>query len=177
MNTKIETEAEKSEVADVLGTSAVIINDLKQRRATNYEFSWDKALHLTGSSGIKLQYTHARLSSLLRNNNNMTTAAPSVYENLNYGSLLTEAEADQLVLRLAQYDETLAESYLNLEPSVLVKYLFDLCRDVGQAIHVLQVKGCESEELRLARLALFTVSRKTLAHGMSVLGLTPLNKM
>lgn len=50
--------------SDILGISCVIVNDLKQRRQRDYEFSWDRALQVQGDSGIKLQYTHCRLYSL-----------------------------------------------------------------------------------------------------------------
>ena len=59
-NTKVESEEDRFKVSDVLATTAVIINDLKQRRNKNYVFSWENALHSKGDSGIKLQYTHAR---------------------------------------------------------------------------------------------------------------------
>ena len=59
-NTKVDSEEERFKVSDILATTAVIVNDLKQRRAKNYVFSWEQALHSKGDSGIKLQYTHAR---------------------------------------------------------------------------------------------------------------------
>ena len=61
-NTKVESEEQRWKVADALATTAVIVNDLKQRRSRNYVFSWENALHSKGDSGIKLQYTHARSS-------------------------------------------------------------------------------------------------------------------
>lgn len=60
LNTKVESEDERWEVSDTLSTTAVVINDLKQRRSKSYAFSWENALHSKGDSGIKLQYTHAR---------------------------------------------------------------------------------------------------------------------
>ena len=62
-NTKVENEEERLLVSDILATTAVVVNDLKQRRAKNYIFSWEQALHSKGDSGIKLQYTHARFVS------------------------------------------------------------------------------------------------------------------
>jgi arginyl-tRNA synthetase len=59
-NTKVENEKDRFDVSDVLAITAVIINDLKQRRSKNYSFAWENALHSKGDSGIKLQYTHAR---------------------------------------------------------------------------------------------------------------------
>ena len=65
VNIRGDTEDKDKSVADALGTTAVLINDFKQKRNRTYQFSWDKALVSKGDSGIKLQYTHARLTSLL----------------------------------------------------------------------------------------------------------------
>jgi arginyl-tRNA synthetase len=65
INTRIFGQVQKAEVADQLAISAVIINDFKQKRTKGYDFSWEAALKATGDSGIKLQYTHSRLNSLL----------------------------------------------------------------------------------------------------------------
>ena len=61
-------ESENQFISDTLGMTAVLVNDLKQKRNKSYDFSWDKALLAKGDSGIKLQYTHCRLSSLLEAN-------------------------------------------------------------------------------------------------------------
>ena len=63
VNTRVESEEERLEVSDILATTAVIVNDLKQKRVRNYVFMWENALHSKGDSGIKLQYTHARSKS------------------------------------------------------------------------------------------------------------------
>lgn len=60
VNTRVDSEEERFQVSDILSTTAVIVNDLKQKRVKNYVFMWENALHSKGDSGIKLQYTHAR---------------------------------------------------------------------------------------------------------------------
>ena len=162
-----------SEVAETLGISAVFINDLKEKKTKDYEFSWESALQNSGNSGIKLQYSHSRLNSLLEVNSHIKI--PEDISTLNF-ELLSEPEAIKLVLKLAQFDENLALSYRQLEPSILVKYLFGLCSDISRAIKVLTVKGSD-EETAVLRLILFTVSKKVLNHGMCILGLKPLEKM
>ena len=49
-------------MGDILGVSAIIVQDLANRRVKEYRFNWNKALKLTGNTGISLQYTHSRLS-------------------------------------------------------------------------------------------------------------------
>ena len=174
MTTKVEQTEEKEHVAEILGISALIINDLKQKKTQNYKFSWNEALKSSGNSGIRLQYSHSRLNSLIVENSAYQLTSEDL-ANLNV-ELLSEPEAAQLILRLAQFDEALAETYKDLQPSILVRYLFALCDDTSKAIKVLQVKG-SSEEIAALRLALFQVAKNVLSYGMSILGLTPLNKM
>ena len=50
-----------AEVADLLGASAIIVQDLSQRIMNNYKFSWERALKMKSDSAIFLQYAHARL--------------------------------------------------------------------------------------------------------------------
>ena len=64
----VNTKAKDGATADILATTAVAVNDLKSRRIEDYDFSWERALQSRGNSGIKLQYTHARLTSLIDKN-------------------------------------------------------------------------------------------------------------
>lgn len=49
------------EVADILGVSAIVVQDLKQKRQRHYPFDWNKMLQFKGNTGVYLQYAHARL--------------------------------------------------------------------------------------------------------------------
>ncbi|XP_011498213.1 PREDICTED: probable arginine--tRNA ligase, mitochondrial [Ceratosolen solmsi marchali] len=154
---------------EILGLSAVIINDLRHKRNQDYEFDWNKALDIRGDSGIKLQYTHSRLASL-EENSGATIASECI------PSLLTEPEAENLIYYIGIFDEALIKSYQKLEPYILVNYLFQLSRATNTALKALRIKD-EPTELANQRLLLMCTSRKVLAQGMKLLGLTPLNKM
>lgn len=106
--------------ADTLGISAVIVNDLKQRRQRDYEFDWAKALQMNGDTGIKLQYTHCRLCSLAESMQHFVEKPHSAID------LLVEPDAEHLLFELARYDEILLRAQHSLEPCVLVNYLFAL---------------------------------------------------
>ena len=128
---------------------------MKWKKTKNYQFEWDAALHSTGNSGIKLQYAHSRLCNLLKTNAHLEI--PQNLECINWDHL-AEPEALKLILRLAQFDENLAQSYKHLEPCILVKYLFELCNDSNKATKVLKVKGT-NEEIAIPRFILFQVTR------------------
>lgn len=108
-------------MADVLGVSAVIINDLKQRRQRDYEFSWDKALQMNGDTGIKLQYTHCRLYSLLEQNQEINLDNVEISP-----EYLKEPETLDLLSEIAKYPQILWQAKEHLEACILVNYLFAL---------------------------------------------------
>lgn len=105
--------------ANVLGVSAVIVNDLKQRRTKDYQFDWDRVLQVNGDTGIKLQYTHCRLCSLeeMIDDRPATTCDPSY---------LREPEAVELVYEMARFDDVIYKCQSTLEAYILVNYLFSL---------------------------------------------------
>ena len=130
--TKVTSNLE--EVADHLGISAVIIQDLKEHRQKNYKFDWDNLLNFNGDTGLFLQYTHARLCSLEQN----CGFALNIDTNLD---TLVEPSATRIVLHLARYDEVLQHTFQTLEASYLAAYLFQLARLINVAHQELQVKG------------------------------------
>lgn len=109
-----------SEVADILGVSAVIINDLKQRRQRDYDFDWNKALQVNGDTGIKLQYTHCRLVSLIQTNSDVSTDIQPQFKHLN------EPIAKELLYEIARFEQSIWQASQQLEACILVNYLFGL---------------------------------------------------
>jgi arginyl-tRNA synthetase len=183
-NTKVQTtDKDFHEIADTLAISAVVCNDLKQKRRKDYEFNWDKVLHSKGDSGIKLQYTHARLTSLLSKMSLLNSSEE--YEN-NFLEQLTEAkcfdtlveqEAVDLLYNLSIFEEVVNNSYSQLEPCFLVNYLFRLCNATSKALKILGVQTAPNQQTADERLALFAAARANLRIGIKLLGLKPLNRI
>uniref|UniRef100_A0A182LT64 Probable arginine--tRNA ligase, mitochondrial n=1 Tax=Anopheles culicifacies TaxID=139723 RepID=A0A182LT64_9DIPT len=171
-NTKTNSK-ENPEVCDILGTSAVIINDLKQRRMKDYEFNWSKILRMEGDSGIKLQYTHCRLVSLLETQSSTEELLHIECD----GSSLTEPEALDLVCQLANFKPICYQAQEAAEACILVAYLFRLCKSINLALKRLPVKQEPNREHRQQRLLLFSKAKSVLHTGMELLGLRPLKEM
>nr|AHF48760.1 mitochondrial arginyl-tRNA synthetase [Caryedes brasiliensis] len=157
------------EVADILGVSCVIINELKRRRQKDYEFNWDTVLQVQGDTGIRLQYTHCRLHSLEKNSG----ATPAKECN---PEIFDDPEALVLLKVLAKFHDVLYKANAQLEAYILVNYLFHLCNYINKALHELQVKGM-SPDVASQRLLLFNTAREVLKNGMEILGLQPLQAM
>jgi len=81
------------------------------------------------------------------------------------------------IFRLSLFKEVLRDSYVNMEPSRLVRYLFDLCSDTSKAVAHLGVKDTPDSRMARQRLALFAASQSALAQGLKILGIVPLDKM
>ncbi|KAI4484522.1 hypothetical protein M0804_007088 [Polistes exclamans] len=155
--------------SDILGISAVIINDLKQKRQRDYTFNWNTAFNIKGDTGVKLQYVHCRLCNL-EENSGVTLPTEC------YPSVLKEPIVDDLICIISNFENTVLRSYQDLEPCILVGYLFKLSYTINKAFETLQVKG-ETVDISNQRLLLFHVAKNVLAQGMKLLGLTPLSKM
>ncbi|CAG2246283.1 RARS [Mytilus edulis] len=157
-------------VADILGVSSIIVQDLKEKRLNTYKFSWDKVLSFKGDSGIVLQYAHARLCSLI------DQCGCDIHSTDFDTKYLTEPEAIQLILHIASYEDTVDKCLTSLEACHLVHYLFSLSKFISVAHRNLKVKD-QPKEIAQARLQVFKCAKTTLANGMTLLGITPLDKM
>ncbi|KAL6439735.1 hypothetical protein ACFW04_004054 [Cataglyphis niger] len=155
--------------SDILGISAIIINDLKKRRQRDYTIDLNAAFDLKGDTGVKLQYTHCRLVNLKRN---CGAVLPSECE----PSLLREEVVDDLIILIAKFEEIVLKSYEEMEPCILTTYLFHLSHAINKAFKILRIKN-ESPDIASQRLLLFHVARNILAQGMKLLGLMPLEEM
>ncbi|CAO3610384.1 unnamed protein product [Cunninghamella blakesleeana] len=159
-------------VADKLGSSAVIVQDMVAKRIKNYTFSWERMLSSRGYTGVFLQFTYARLCGIERNN-----AHISINPNCNTDLLLQSKEAMDLILTISQYPDVLQQSCHAMEPCTLVQYLFKLSHSISQAATTLRVKNISDVELAESRMFLFSTAKITLANGLSILGIDPLERI
>ncbi|XP_056620334.1 probable arginine--tRNA ligase, mitochondrial isoform X2 [Triplophysa dalaica] len=156
------------ETAERIGISAVVIQDFKGPLISDYRFEWDTVLQAQGDTGVFLQYTHARLRSLLNRFGDEKKCGDL--------SPLTDNRSVSILQHLLRYDEILLQSATDLQPRHLVNFLMTLCHLVSSAHRELPVKG-SSLEVAQARLCLFSAARSLLANGMRILGITPVDKM
>lgn len=169
--TKYAQIEDPEKIADLIGVSAVMIQDMQSKRINNYEFKWERMLSFEGDTGPYLQYAHSRLSSVQRK----AGISEEKLKEANF-DLLTEPCAVQMVRVLAQYPDIIKKALKTSEPSTIVTYLFNLTHLVSTCYDILWVAGQE-EELATARLALYAAAKQVLYNGMVLLGLTPVERM
>nr|XP_020459667.1 probable arginine--tRNA ligase, mitochondrial isoform X2 [Monopterus albus] len=155
--------------AEKVGISALLVQDFKGPLRSDYKFDWDRMLQAQGDTGVFLQYTHARLCSLIQRNEGVEAATFDP-------SLLIEQTSIATLQHLLRYDEALYHSAQDLQPKHLVNFLLKLCHLIAIAHRELPVKG-SPQDVAQARLRLFSGACSVLANGMRILGITPVDKM
>jgi arginyl-tRNA synthetase len=159
--------------ADLLGISAVMVQDMSGKRINNYPFDIARMTSFEGDTGPYLQYAHARLCSISRKAN----LSPQQLEGADFG-LLKEPHAVDLLRLMAQWPDTVLHTMTTLEPTTVLTYLFRMTHQLSSSYDVLRVVGApEGEETGRARAALYEGARTVLANGMRLLGLTPVDRM
>ncbi|RUS75824.1 hypothetical protein EGW08_016416 [Elysia chlorotica] len=158
------------EVADIIGVACIALQDLKSHRASDYTFSWDRALNMKADSGIFVQYCHARLCSML------SGCGISVTDDVDVNLILHDIDLQNLVHHMARYPDVFLMSLTRLEPHHIVQYLFKLCHLINAAYSSCPVKG-EPLDIAQARLLVFDCSRQVIVNSMNILGLQPLDKI
>lgn len=139
-------------------------------RINNYTFNMDAMTSFEGDTGPYLQYAHSRLCSIKRRANLSD-------EEINSAdlSLLTEEHAVNVARYLAQWPDVFQNTLKTLEPTTVLTYLFRMTHGVSSSYDHLQVVGSEPEVMK-ARMALYDAARIVLYNGMSLLGLTPVER-
>jgi len=172
-NEKKFAEIENPEaVADTVGISAVIVQDLSSRRVRDYDLDWNRMTSFEGDTGPYLQYTHARLCSMERK---AAEEGTTVNPNADL-SKLVEKEATDLFSVIGKYPAVIQQSFQVLEPCVIVTYLMNLCHHVSGTLEKLRVVGREKSQAE-PRLILYWCARIVLGNGLKLLGLMPLERM
>ncbi|KAJ3118516.1 hypothetical protein HDU96_000932 [Phlyctochytrium bullatum] len=161
-------------VSDLIGITAVMVQDMSARRVKDYEFEWERVLSFEGDTGPYLQYAHARLCSIERNAAALKT--PVIVTPKTDLSPLTEPSALALLDLIALYPDIVREASISLEPCNIVSYAFKLAHAVMVALENLYVLN-QPPQIAEARLAMYAAARITIGNALSSLGIIPLERM
>lgn len=158
------------ETASMIGVGAVIFSQLSVRRVKDVNFIWEEVLSFEGETGPYLQYTHARLSSLLRNYNGQVTADIDV-------GLLNQEEEQRIIEILADYSVVISDSAANYEPNFIATYLLKLAGAFNKFYQRKDQDGridkiiSDNAKLTTARIALVKAVQIVIKDGLYLLGL------
>ncbi len=153
---------------EAIGVGAVVFGDLKNLRTSDYRFDWEDVLDLRGHTAPYVQFAHARACSILDKAGGAPSEAPS--------ERLTLDEERRVLCALAAWPDVVLSATEAFEPSLVARALLDLAQSTaawlsaGNKDRELRVLHDSDEGLRLARLALVDAVRRTLQHGLRLLG-------
>ncbi len=157
----------KDEVATAVGVGAIIFNDLSNNRIKDVDFNWEEALSFEGNTGPYVQYTHARCAGILDKANREINLADIK---------LTDDYEKALVKVLDVFPEKITQARDDLEPSVISRYLLDVCQCFNRFYQNCPVLKAEDDTTVNTRLALVNATRNVLNRGLRLIGLkTPNN--
>ncbi|EEH33060.2 arginyl-tRNA synthetase [Paracoccidioides lutzii Pb01] len=159
-------------VADIVGITAVVAQDMSGKRINNYTFDVTRMTSFEDDTGPFLQYSHARLCSIMRKAK--LTADDVAKADF---SLLKEPHAIDILRLVARFPDMTSQAFKTLEPTTVLTYLFRHTHQVSSAYEVVKVLGANvGPEVMLVHLALCEGARQVLENGMRLLGFSPLER-
>lgn len=166
-----ETEDFISNVAQIIGISAVKYADLSQNRTSDYIFNYEKMLALKGNTAPYMLYAYVRTQGISREGN-------IDYKKLGADAEILLREETELTLakHLLQLDEVISEVEKDLLPNRLCEYLYQLSDKFNKFYENCPVLKAE-EPARTSRLILCDLTARTLKLGLSLLGIGVLERM
>ncbi len=160
---------DKERVAEQVGVSSIIFNDLKNSRIKDVKFDWDAMLNFDGETGPYVQYACARLASILRKAEQPVPAASSVD-----WSLL--ADAERVLLVMMDFGTAVQRAADQSEPSHVTAHTIALAGEIHSYLKDHHVLGAEAK-VRDARLVLVEAARRLLVTGLGLLGIPAPERM
>ncbi|MDE6099636.1 MAG: arginine--tRNA ligase [Paramuribaculum sp.] len=165
------TDEEIKSITEMVGLGALKYFLLKVDPRKNMTFNPAESIDFNGNTGPFIQYTHARIRSVLRR------ASESGFT---IGEFIMAEPCDReiaLIQRLADYPATVAEAGRSLSPALIANYVYELAKEYNQFYHDCSILKETDEEKRSLRLALSEASASTIASAMSLLGIEVPDRM
>lgn len=167
INEKSPDLENKEEVAEMLGSGAIIFGDLVNDRIHDNEFSWERVLDFNGETSIYCQYAYARIKSILGKEDSDEFIA----------SKLTSEKEIALVEKLGGFKDTLADTIRLNKPSVLCRYVVDLSQEfTSYYANTPILKDCD-EETKKSRLFLIKQVSEVIKKSLNLIGVKVAEKM
>ena len=161
------------EIAKAVGIGAVVFNELSNYRIKDYVFSWDHVLNFEGETGPYVQYTHARLCSIMRKAGEETVAAAAAGFD---ASKLTGDSAHRLITLIYQLPEVILEAGEKYEPSIVTRHIVDIAQAANKYYHDEHIL-VDDEAEKTARVALVTAAETAIRNGLGLLGMKAPERM
>ena len=158
---------EAATISEMTGLGALKYFILKVDPRKNMTFNPKESIDFNGNTGPFIQYTHARISSVLRKAAESGIVIPAQIEK---DIEITEKEIS-LIQRLAEFKNVLKEAAATYSPALIANYTYDLVKEYNQFYHDYSILREENEDKRAFRLLLSVNTAKIIRNGMKLLGI------
>jgi arginyl-tRNA synthetase len=156
-------------VAEQVGVSAIVFNDLKNSRIKDVKFDWDAMLNFDGDTGPYVQFACARLSSILRKVEMPVPAVDAI-------DCEVLADAERVLLTMMDFGTAVQRAAEQSEPSHVTGHAIALAGETHSYLRDHYVVGQEPK-VRDARLVLVDAARRLLTNGLGLLGIPAPQRM
>lgn len=161
------TEEERDEIARIVGLGALKYFILKVDARKNMLFNPEESIDFNGNTGPFIQYTYARIRSIMRKAAEQQIAIP---ETLDGGMTLNDKEVE-LIQKMSEYGAAVAQAGKDYSPSGIANYCYELTKQFNQFYHDYSILREEDPQKVLVRLVLAKNVAKTIKNGMALLGI------
>ena len=145
-------EAKCQEIGEKVGVGAIVFYYLSNNRMRDINFMMEDALSFDGNTGPYAQYTYARTCSVL--------------EKAGMDGVMTDAPLSELESELAKtisvFPERINQAIADYEPSVVTRYILDLCAAFNRFYHECSIANCDDAQLKSSRIALTRATNQVL---------------
>ena len=173
---KIDLSAdERAAATEAIAIGAIKYSILKQHPGKDIVFDFGKSLSFEGDSGPYLQYTYARLRSILRKAGE-NNATPALADGIGFAALSTENEL-ALMRKIFAFPDAVQHAEEALAPSGLATYLYQLAATANKFYETTPILKDEDAARRAARLTLAATAAGILQKGLGLLGIAVLEKI
>lgn len=161
------TEEEKNEIARIVGMGALKYFILKVDARKNMLFNPEESIDFNGNTGPFIQYTYARIRSILRKAEAQNITLP---DTLNDNAPLNEKEI-ALIQKLNDFSVAVAQAGVDYSPSGIANYCYELTKEFNQFYHDYSILNADTEAEKITRLVLAKNVAKVIKNGMALLGI------
>ena len=161
------TEEEKNEIARIVGLGALKYFILKVDARKNMLFNPEESIDFNGNTGPFIQYTYARIRSILRKAAAQSITIPKTVAN---NAPLNEKEI-ALIQKMNDFGAVVVQAGIDYSPSGIANYCYELTKEFNQFYHDYSILNADTDDEKTTRLVLAQNVAKVIKNGMELLGI------
>jgi len=159
------TEAERDEIARIVGMGALKYFILKVDARKNMLFNPEESIDFNGNTGPFIQYTYARIRSIMRK------ASDTVLPDTLSADMPVNVKESELIQKINEFGAAVAQAGKDYSPSGIANYCYELTKEFNQFYHDYSILNADTEQEKTVRLVIAKNVAKTIKNGMALLGI------